>query len=143
MPTSIIDSIYYADMYGSERMHALFSDQARFQGWLDFEAGLARAQARLGIIPQAAADEITALGNDSHGILLARATSELQTRCIGNQTGGRVAFFLETDDFLATHARFTQRGVDFTEAPRQEPYGMVAVFKDIFGNRWDLIEPRN
>ena len=60
MPTSIIDSDYFKDMYGSARMHALFSDKARFQGWLDFEAGLARAQARLGIIPQAAAEEITA-----------------------------------------------------------------------------------
>jgi 3-carboxy-cis,cis-muconate cycloisomerase len=60
MPTSIIDSAYYKDMFASPRMHALFSDEARFQGWLDFEAALARAQARLGIIPQDAADEITA-----------------------------------------------------------------------------------
>ena len=60
MATSIIDSDYYKDMFGSARMHALFSDEARFQGWLDFEAGLARAQARLGIIPEAAAKEITA-----------------------------------------------------------------------------------
>ncbi len=60
MVTSIIDSAYYGDMFGSARMRALFSDEARFQAWLDFEAGLARAQARLGIIPQAAADEITA-----------------------------------------------------------------------------------
>jgi 3-carboxy-cis,cis-muconate cycloisomerase len=60
MATSIIDSDYYKDMFGSARMHALFSDEARFQGWLDFEAGLARAQARLGIIPEAAAEEITA-----------------------------------------------------------------------------------
>lgn len=60
MTTSIIDSDYYKDMFGSARMHALFSDEARFQGWLDFEAGLARAQARLGIIPEAAAEEITA-----------------------------------------------------------------------------------
>jgi 3-carboxy-cis,cis-muconate cycloisomerase len=60
MATSIIDSAYYGDMFGSARMQALFSDEARFQGWLDFEAGLARAQARLGIIPKAAAEEITA-----------------------------------------------------------------------------------
>jgi 3-carboxy-cis,cis-muconate cycloisomerase len=60
MATSIIDSAYYGDMFGSARMHALFSDEARFQGWLDFEAGLARAQARLGIIPKAAGEEITA-----------------------------------------------------------------------------------
>ena len=60
MPTSLIDSVYYKDMFSSARMHALFCDEARFQGWLDFEAGLARAQARLGIIPQAAADEISA-----------------------------------------------------------------------------------
>ena len=55
MPTSIIDSAYYKDMFTSARMHALFGDTARFQAWLDFEAGLARAQARLGIIPEAAA----------------------------------------------------------------------------------------
>jgi 3-carboxy-cis,cis-muconate cycloisomerase len=60
MPTSLIDSLYYKDMFGSPRMHALFCDTARFQAWLDFEAGLARAQARLGIIPRAAADKITA-----------------------------------------------------------------------------------
>ncbi len=59
MATSIIDSVYYRDMYGSDRMHALFDDEARFQGWLDFEAGLARAQARLGIIPEDAAAEIS------------------------------------------------------------------------------------
>ena len=59
MPTSIIDSVFYGDMFTSKRMHLLFSDEARVQGWLDFEAGLARAQARLGIIPQSAADEIT------------------------------------------------------------------------------------
>jgi len=59
MPTSIIDSAYYKDMFTSQRMHALFDDNARFQAWLDFEAGLARAQARLGIIPESAAKEIT------------------------------------------------------------------------------------
>ncbi|MEM9684128.1 MAG: adenylosuccinate lyase family protein [Pseudomonadota bacterium] len=59
MATSIIDSSYYGDMFTSDRMHRLFSDEARFQAWLDFEAGLARAQARLSIIPQEAADEIT------------------------------------------------------------------------------------
>jgi predicted enzyme related to lactoylglutathione lyase len=78
----------------------------------------------------------------SHGILLAKATSEQKQQCIGNQTGGRVAFFLETKDFHATHTTFCERGVEFTEVPRNETYGIVAVFTDIFGNRWDLIEPR-
>lgn len=66
MATSIIDSEYFRDMYGSQRMHALFCDHARFQGWLDFEAGLARAQARLGLIPQSAADEITVRAKVEH-----------------------------------------------------------------------------
>ena len=78
----------------------------------------------------------------SHGLLLARAASDEQRSRIGNQTGGRVAFFLETDDFHATHSRLQKQGVEFTESPRNESYGTVAVFKDAFGNRWDLIEPQ-
>ncbi len=74
-------------------------------------------------------------------VLLARANSERQHRAIGNQTGGRVGFFLTTDDFDRDYAAMTAAGVDFTEAPRREPYGQVAVFEDPFGNRWDLIEP--
>lgn len=74
-------------------------------------------------------------------LLLARADGPAQDAAIGNQTGGRVAFFLETDDFARDHDRFRRAGVDFVEQPRHEPYGTVAVFTDPFGNRWDLIEP--
>lgn len=76
------------------------------------------------------------------GLLLARAADEGQRAMIGKQGGGRVFLFLETDDFARDHARMTAVGVRFLEAPRREPYGTVAVFEDISGNRWDLIERR-
>ncbi len=76
-------------------------------------------------------------------LLLAKATNDAQTAAIGNQTGGRVAFFLETDDFAETHARFVAAGVEFLEEPRHEAYGTVAVFSDPFGNRWDLLERKD
>ncbi|WP_306120620.1 MULTISPECIES: VOC family protein [unclassified Roseitalea] len=75
-------------------------------------------------------------------LLLAKADGPGQTAAIGKQTGGRVAFFLETDDFARDHERFRRAGVGFVEQPRHEPYGTVAVFTDPFGNRWDLIEPK-
>ena len=75
-------------------------------------------------------------------ILLAKAVGERQQAAIGNQTGGRVGFFLETEDFYRDFAAFTAAGVHFEEVPRLEPYGIVAVFEDPYGNRWDLIEPR-
>ena len=75
-------------------------------------------------------------------LLLARAANDEQSRAIGNQTGGRVGWFLETDDFAADHGRMAAYGVDFTDGPREEPYGTVAVFTDPWGNRWDLIEHR-
>lgn len=74
-------------------------------------------------------------------LLLARAVTEEQRAAIGNQTGGRVGFFLHTDDFGAAHGRLLAAGVAFEEAPRHEPYGTVAVFRDPFGNRWDLLQP--
>lgn len=73
-------------------------------------------------------------------LLLAVGKGDAQRSAIGNQTGGRVAFFLETDDFARDHAVFEARGVHFTEAPRHEDYGTVAVFRDDFGNLWDLIQ---
>jgi catechol 2,3-dioxygenase-like lactoylglutathione lyase family enzyme len=76
-------------------------------------------------------------------ILLARASTPAQEQCIGNQTGGRVSFFLETDDFARTHAALSRRGVRFLEEPRTEAYGTVAVFADLYGNKWDLLEPRH
>ena len=75
-------------------------------------------------------------------LLLAKADGAKQTASIGNQTGGRVAFFLETDDFARDHAAMLARGVEFREAPRREPYGTVAVFADLYGNLWDLIQPK-
>ena len=73
------------------------------------------------------------------GILLARADGERQIAAIGNQHAGRVGFFLEVDDFDATYQRMRGAGVEFLGEPRTEPYGRVVVFRDIAGNRWDLI----
>lgn len=75
------------------------------------------------------------------GLLLARAVGDQQCLAVGNQGGGRVFLFLETEDFARDHATYLQRGVRFIEQPRREPYGTVAVFEDIYGNRWDLIQP--
>jgi catechol 2,3-dioxygenase-like lactoylglutathione lyase family enzyme len=74
-------------------------------------------------------------------LVLARAENAAQRAVIGTQGGGRVWLFLETDDFARDHARMQARGVVFEEEPRAEPYGTVAVWRDPFGNRWDLIEP--
>ena len=74
-------------------------------------------------------------------LLLARASSAEERAALGRQGGGRVWAFLETDDFARDHARFAGAGVAFDEAPRREPYGTVAVFRDVSGNPWDLIEP--
>lgn len=73
-------------------------------------------------------------------LLLAQAASDPQRERIGDQTGGRVGFFLHTDDFDRDHARMLERGVRFLEKPRVETYGTVAVFEDLYGNRWDLLE---
>ncbi|MEO6365029.1 MAG: VOC family protein [Luteimonas sp.] len=77
-----------------------------------------------------------------HGtsILLAKAVDERQHSRVGDQTGGRVGFFLHTDDFHRDHAAMLARGVVFSEPPRDEAYGTVAVFEDLYGNRWDLLE---
>ncbi len=75
------------------------------------------------------------------GILLARADGPEQAAVVGRQLAGRVGFFLRVDDVDAAHARMVAAGVEFTNAPRTEPYGKVAVFLDIAGNRWDLVGP--
>lgn len=75
-------------------------------------------------------------------LLLAAADGPEQEVAIGNQAGGRVFLFLETDDFARDHVHMLAAGVTFREAPRHEPYGTVAVFLDLYGNPWDLIEPR-
>ncbi len=74
------------------------------------------------------------------GLLLARAADPAQQAAIGNQAGGRVFLFLVTDQFSRDHERMIEAGVHFLEEPRHEAYGTVAVFEDLYGNRWDLIE---
>ena len=80
-------------------------------------------------------------GNSETGLLLAQADSEEQNETIGNQSGGRVFLILKTNDFDGDYARFKQTGIEFLEEPRVEAYGKVVVFRDAFGNKWDLIEP--
>ena len=82
-------------------------------------------------------------GEGGADLLLARAAAPEQAERIGDQTGGRVSFFLQTSDFDADHARLKAAGVDFQEEPRRESYGAVAVFRDLFGNLWDLVERRD
>ena len=84
---------------------------------------------------------VTPPGSDAR-LLLARAVGAEQESRIGNQTGGRVFLFLHTDDFQRDYARYRASGVTFVREPREEPYGTVAVFRDLYGNLWDLIEPR-
>ncbi|MEM9042581.1 MAG: VOC family protein [Actinomycetota bacterium] len=76
------------------------------------------------------------------GLLLAEADGDEQRRAIGRQWAGRVGLFLHVDDFDAQHARMLDHDVEFLEEPRDEPYGRVAVFVDVCGNRWDLVGPR-
>jgi catechol 2,3-dioxygenase-like lactoylglutathione lyase family enzyme len=77
---------------------------------------------------------------ESH-LLLARASDAQQASRVGNQTGGRVALFLYTDDFARDYQRYKANGVVFVREPKVEPYGTVAVFKDLYGNLWDLLQP--
>ena len=81
-------------------------------------------------------------GRNSVRLLLARATDEEQRSRVGNQTGGRVFLFLHTDDFWRDFRSYQSKGVEFVRAPKEEPYGTVAVFEDLYGNLWDLIQPR-
>jgi catechol 2,3-dioxygenase-like lactoylglutathione lyase family enzyme len=81
-------------------------------------------------------------GSTGTCLLLARASTDAQRARIGDQTGGRVGLFLHTDDFTRDYRALSARGVHFRETPRHEPYGTVAVFEDVYGNAWDLIEPR-
>lgn len=79
-------------------------------------------------------------GGGGADILCARAATAEQAARIGDQAGGRVGFFLETDEFERDYVRFSARGLDFLEAPREESYGLVAKFRDPFGNLWDLLQ---
>ncbi|OAP41259.1 extradiol dioxygenase [Sinorhizobium glycinis] len=80
-------------------------------------------------------------GATETALLIAKAEGERQDAVIGNQAGGRVGFFLFTDDFDRDHAEMLAAGVEFLDTPRHEAYGTVAVFTDPFGNRWDLLQP--
>ncbi|HEY1677422.1 MAG TPA: VOC family protein [Candidatus Sulfotelmatobacter sp.] len=79
-------------------------------------------------------------GSRGTNVLLARASTPDEQRCIGNQTGGRVFLFLHTDDFWRDYRAMTAKGVRFVREPKDEPYGIVAVFEDLYGNRWDLLQ---
>ena len=85
---------------------------------------------------------VVAPSKDGAKILLAKASNEAQRDAIGNSTGGRVGFFLYTTDFAQTFQKFKSKGIEFIEEPRQEAYGQVVVFKDKYGNKWDLIEQK-
>lgn len=83
--------------------------------------------------------------NNDHGtsILLARPSNEEQQKFIGNQTGGRVTFFLQTDDFWRDYHQMIENGIEFIREPKEQDYGVVAVFEDLYGNLWDLVEFRS
>jgi catechol 2,3-dioxygenase-like lactoylglutathione lyase family enzyme len=84
----------------------------------------------------------TGANNNSCKILLAKAANEQQERSIGNQTGGRVFLFLHTDDFWRDYNNMIEAGIQFVRQPSTEEYGTVAVFEDLYGNKWDLIGPK-
>lgn len=83
---------------------------------------------------------IAPAGSAGTKLLLAKASTPEEASRIGNQTGGRVFLFLHTDDFWRDYRAMTERGVKFCESPRKEPYGTVAVFQDLYGNKWDLLQ---
>jgi len=81
-------------------------------------------------------------GSTGCTLLLAKAANDAQKAAVGNQTGGRVFLFLHTDNFDRDYKKMQEAGIEFIESPRQEAYGKVVVFADLYGNRWDLIEPQ-
>lgn len=81
-------------------------------------------------------------GRTGAQLLLAKADGAEQQAAVGNQGGGRVMFFLQSTNFVKEHAAMVERGVSFLEAPRDEAYGLVAVFTDLYGNKWDFIQPK-
>jgi len=91
--------------------------------------------------PPAASAGGASAGGAATGLLLARADGPEQAAAVGNQAAGRVGFFLHVDDFEESYQRMAKAGVEFVSEPRDEPYGRVVVFRDIAGNKWDLIGP--
>ena len=86
---------------------------------------------------------VVAPGTEGAKILLAQAATDEQRAAIGNSTGGRVGFFMYTTNFYETYELYKSRGIEFTENPRQESFGQVVIFKDKYGNKWDLIEKKH
>jgi catechol 2,3-dioxygenase-like lactoylglutathione lyase family enzyme len=82
-------------------------------------------------------------GSRGTNLLLAKASTPEEERCIGNQTGGRVFLFLHTNDFWLDYRAMASRGVKFVREPKEEPYGTVAVFEDLYGNQWDLLQRKD
>jgi len=80
-------------------------------------------------------------GSSGMRLLLARAVNEEQSSRVGNQTGGRVFLFLYTDDFWRDYRAYREKGIEFVREPKEQSYGIVAVFKDLYGNLWDLVQP--
>ena len=116
----------------------------------DYDAAIAFYRDRLGFILIADTDMghgkrwvvVGPAGERGARLLLAKADGDDQAAAIGNQTGGRVMLFLETDDFERDYEAMRANGVVFLETPRHEPYGSVAVFEDLYGNKWDLLQPK-
>jgi catechol 2,3-dioxygenase-like lactoylglutathione lyase family enzyme len=86
---------------------------------------------------------VVAPDSTSCGLLLAKAVNAEQVKAIGNQSGGRVLMFLHTDNFVRDYEKMLSHGVRFLETPRHESYGIVAVFADLYGNKWDLLQLKN
>ena len=115
----------------------------------DYDAAIAFYTQKLGFhlladTPLSATKRWVVVGPPGGGanLLLARAVSASEQSRVGNQTGGRVFLFLQTDNFWRDYQQFRRLGVVFEEEPREEPYATVAVFQDLYGNRWDLLQPR-
>lgn len=112
---------------------------AFYVGMLDFvlvEDSFVEAQNKRWVV-------VSPPGATESRLLLARASTEEQASHVGNQTGGRVFLFLYTDNFWRDFQAYKAKGVEFVREPKEEPYGTVAVFKDLYGNLWDLLEPRS
>ena len=114
---------------------AFFTDALRFAVVEDTPLG--------GVVTNAGKRWVVVAPPESRGaaLLLARAATAEQLAHVGQQTGGRVALFLHTDDFWNDYHHLPSRGVQFTEKPREESYGRVVVFLDLYGNKWDLVQP--
>lgn len=127
MATKLAHISYVVDDY--DRAIEYFTQVLEFQLIEDLDMGVGKRWVL-----------VAPYGQSGCSFLLAKAQGSRQISAIGNQFGGRVGLFLETEDFANDYAKLKQNGVNFTEAPRHEKYGVVVVFEDIYGTRWDLIE---